>query len=282
MKRIIRKSLFLAMMAVVSLPSIAQIFNFSLRTNNQQLIDEALSGAFIRINQSYELCDTIKNEHFGREGKDYFSIVPFIGIETERGLIFPSSTLQPWNSDNDFGEYKNQYKPLVTETKINSLNNRKALIHRELKSPISGLELTKYVTLLSDSTQTHEGLKVDTVPGTKNGWLIWLSSNANLAQSDSVRFTSIKKDIEVPVDGGSLHIDKPEISETVYGGIYVTPIQSSIGQLTFTLTGVMVLDEEGWVLDFPFITKPVENKSLTPIKGINGNTKLNPLKKKRK
>lgn len=280
MKHIIRKSLFLAMMTVISLPSMAQIFNFSLRTNNQQLIDEALSGAFIRINQSYELCDTIKNEHFGREEKDYFSIVPFIGIETERGLIFPSSTLQPWNSDNDFGEYKNQYKPLVTETKINSLNNRKALIHWELKSPISGLELTRYVTLLSDSTQTHEGLKVDTVPGTKNGWLIWLSSNANLAESDSVRFTSIKKDIEVPVDGSFLHIDKPEISETVFGGIYVTPVQSSIGQLTFTLTGVMVFDVEGWVLDFPFITKSVENKSLTPIKGINGNVKLNPLKKK--
>ena len=270
----------MVMMAVVSLPSMAQIFNFSLKTNNQQLIDEALFGAFIRINQSYELCDTIKNEHFGREGKDYFSIIPFIGIETERGLIFPSSTLQPWNSDNDFGEYKNQYKPIVTETKLNLLNNSKALIHRELKSPISGLDLTRYLTILCDSPQTHEGLKVDKVSGTKNGWLVWLSSNANLAGSDSVRFTSIKKNIEVPVDGGFLHIDNPEISEIVYGGIYVTPVQSSIGQLTFTLTGVMVLDEEGWVLDFPFITKSNENKSLTPIKGITGNTKLNSLKKK--
>lgn len=268
------------MMAVVSLPSMAQIFNFSLKTNNQQLIDEALFGAFIRINQSYELCDTIKNEHFGREGKDYFSIIPFIGIETERGLIFPSSTLQPWNSDNDFGEYKNQYKPIVTETKLNLLNNSKALIHQELKSPISGLELTRYLTILSDSPQTYEGLKVDSVSGTKNGWLVWLSSNANLVGSDSVRFTSIKKNIEVPVDGGFLHIDNPEISEIVYGGIYVTPVQSSIGQLTFTLTGVMVLDEEGWVLDFPFITKSIENKSLTTIKGITDNTKLNSLKKK--
>lgn len=167
-------------MAVISLPSMAQIFNFSLRTNNQQLIDEALSGAFIRINQSYELCDTIKNEHFGREGKDYFSIVPFIGIETERGLIFPSSTLQPWNSDNDFDEYKNQYKPILTETKLNLLNNRTELIPRDLKSLISGLELTRHLTILSDSTQIHEGLKVDTIPGTKNGWLIWLSSNAYL------------------------------------------------------------------------------------------------------
>ena len=40
------------MAAIVSLPTTAQIFNFSLRTNNQQLIDEALAGAFVRINQS--------------------------------------------------------------------------------------------------------------------------------------------------------------------------------------------------------------------------------------
>lgn len=62
-------------MTIVALPATAQIFNFSLRTNNQQLIDEALSRAFVRINQSYELCDTVKDEHFGRDGKDNTSVI---------------------------------------------------------------------------------------------------------------------------------------------------------------------------------------------------------------
>ena len=107
------KSHILVLMACVSLQTTAQIFNFSLRTNNQQLIDEALAGAFVRINQSYELCDTIKDEHFGRGGKDYFSIIPFIGVQTEQGLIFPSAALRPWSCDKDFAEYDGQYKPLV-------------------------------------------------------------------------------------------------------------------------------------------------------------------------
>lgn len=270
------------LMTVAALPATAQIFNFSLRTNNQQLIDEALAGAFVKINQSYELCDTVKDEHFGRDGKDYFSIIPFVGIETERGLVFPSATLIPWSYDNDFKEYQGLYKPLATETNISVLNNSKDDITQDVPLPFLGKDLSKHLSVLCDSTQGHKGLKVDTVPGAKNGWLIWLSANSNLTEIDSVRFTSIKKDIEVPIDGGFLHIDKPEISETVYGGIYVTPIQTSIGQLTFTLTGVMVFDEEGWVLDFPFIKQPKENKTLTPINGISGGAKLNPLKKKRK
>lgn len=276
------KSLILILMTIVALPTTAQILNFSLRTNNQQLIDKALAGAFVRINQSYELCDTVKDEHFGRNGKDYFSIISFIGIETEQGLIFPSTTLKPWTYDNDFNEYKGKYKPLVTESKINILNHRVGYAVRNVELPFTGTSLSKYLSIYNDSIQHNQGLKIDTIPGSKNGWVIWLSSNSTLSETDSVRFTSIKKDIEVPTDGGSLHIEKLETNETVFGGIYVTPVQSSIGQLTFTLTGIMVLDEDSWVLDFPFMKTPKEVKILTPINGLSGGGKLNPLKKKRK
>lgn len=276
------KSLILILMTIVALPTTAQILNFSLRTNNQQLIDKALAGAFVRINQSYELCDTVKDEHFGRNGKDYFSIIPFIGIETEQGLIFPSTTLKPWTYDNDFNEYKGKYKPLVTESKINILNHRDGYAVRNVELPFTGTSLSKYLSIYNDSIQHNQGLKIDTIPGLKNGWLIWLSSNSTLLETDSVRLTSIKKDIEVPTDGSSLHIEKLETNETVFGGIYVTPVQSSIGQLTFTLTGIMVLDEDSWVLDFPFMKSPQEVKILTPINGLSGGGKLNPLKKKRK
>ena len=60
------------------------------------------------------------------------------------------------------------------------------------------------------------------------------------------------------------------------------PTNEIVDSINIEANIVNDLDDDGWVLDFPFITKPVENKSLTPIKGINGNTKLNPLKKKRK
>lgn len=275
------KHILVTVAIVIALPVNAQIFNFSLRTNNQQLIDKALEGAFVRINQSYELCDTVKNEHFGRNEKDYFSIIPFIGVETERGLIFPSATLVPWTYDKDFEEYKNQYKPLVTNSKVSLLNSPDKAV-RSLSSQINGVKLTDRLSCLNDSLQSIPGLRVDTVSGVKDGWLIWITSDSNLAENDSVRYNSIKKDIEVPIDGEYLRLEKPEISGTVYGGIYVTPIQTEIGQIAFTLTGVMVLDSEGWVLDFPFIEVPKCTKALTPIESIGGKGRLNPLKKKKK
>ena len=81
---------------------------------------------------------------------------------------------------------------------------------------------------------------------------------------DSVRFMSIRKNVDVPEGGASLSIDKPEIQEPVYGGIYVTPRQTSIGQITFRLTGIVVPDGDGWIMEFPFIEKKKEVSSLTP------------------
>ena len=282
MNTMMKRYSLLTLLIAITFPMAAQIFNFSLRTNNQQLIDEALSGAFIKINQSYELCDTIKDEHFGRNGKDYFNIIPFIGINTAKGLVFPSAMLEPWTYDSEYDEYKEQYKPITTASKYSVLNTDKVFDIDSSNQPASGTDITKYLCLLNDTIQQRSGLPIDTVPGIKNGWLIWLSSNTNLADTDSVRFTSIKKEIEVPIDGGYLHIEKPEISETVYGGVYVTPIQTSIGQLMFTLTGVLVLGEEGWVIDFPFIQQPQETKKLTPINDFPDRSKLNQLKKKKK
>lgn len=275
------KNIIGVFLVLLAFPLNAQIFNFSLRTNNQQVIDEAMAGAFVRINQSYELCDTVKNEHFGRNKKDYFSIVPFVGIETEKGLVFPSAALLPWTYDNDFDEYKDKYKPLVTYTKLSLLNCPNKSV-RSVSDNLSGNKITNLLTVLNDSTQTTNGLKVDSIAGTKNGWLIWITSDANFAENDSVRLNSIMKKIEVPADGEFLRIEKPEISGTVYGGIYATPIQTGIGQITFTLTGVMVLDDKGWVLDFPFIKEHKEGVTLTTIDKSGGKRKLNPLKKKRK
>lgn len=274
------KNFISLLITLVALPATAQIFNFSLRTNNQQLIDIALSGAFIRINQSYELCDTVNDQHFGRDGMDYFSIVPFIGIETQEGLVFPSSALTPWTNDCDFDKYKERYKPLVTKSTVSLLNSVEELPERDIQSPINGTAITRNICALTDSIHSSYGLAVDSLPGEKDGWFVWISSNQDLSETDTVKFTSIKKSIEVPVDGESLRIDTPEISETVYGGIYVTPVQQAIGQIMFTLSGMMVLDEDGWILDFPFITESTENKPLTPIKGTTAGTKPKQLKTK--
>ncbi len=111
--------------------------------------------------------------------------------------------------------------------------------------------------------------------------MIWLSSDKDIADIDSLKIISIKKEIEVPSDGECLPIDTPEVSGNIYGGIYVTPVQTGVGQLTFTLSGVMVLDEEEWIIYLPLIDIPKQKVKLTPIAGIREKHGLNQLKKRK-
>lgn len=270
----------IAALAIWSTLSVdAQIFNFSLRTNNQQLIDMALNGAFVRINQSYELCDTAKNEHFGRNGEDYFSIVPFIGIKTELGLVIPSAIQTPWKYDKDFEGYENQYKPMITDSEISLLNSPNK--PTTISFPIDCIKLTDKLCCYKDTVQSISGFKVDSASGEKDGWIIWITGNSSLAKKDSVKYNSIKKNIDVPTDGKSIHIEQPEFSGIVYGGIYVTPIQMNIGQISLMLTGIIVANGEEWMIDFPFVEVPKMTSKLTPIEDIGRKGTLNTLKKKK-
>lgn len=271
-------ALIVFMLSVI--PLSAQRLDNWIKTNNQQLIDRALDGAFVKINQSYNLCDTVNDKHYGRNDKDYFSIIPFIGIETERGLLFPTATLMPWNADKDFNEYEGQYKPIVYESKLSLLNSTNKS-EKILDSIISGDKVTERLSLFNDSIQSAKGLLVDTISGEKDGWLIWLTTDEDIVENDSLKIISIKKEIEVPADGKFITIETPEVSGTIYGGIYVTPTQTGVGQLTFTLTGVMVLDEEEWKIDFPFITAPKQEVKLTPIELIREKEGLNQLKNRK-
>ncbi len=274
------RNIALILFTLSVLPLSAQFLDNWFTTNNQQLINLGLDGAFVKINQSYELCDTVNDKHYGRNDKDYFSIIPFFGIETERGLLFPTATLMPWNTDKDFNEYEGQYKPIVYESKLSLLNSTNKS-EKTLESIISGDKVTERLSLYNDTVQPAKGLVVDTVSGKKDGWVIWLSSDKDIADIDSLKIISIKKEIEVPSDGECLPIDTPEVSGNIYGGIYVTPVQTGVGQLTFTLSGVMVLDEEEWIIDFPFIDIPKQEVKLTPIAGIREKHGLNQLKKRK-
>lgn len=277
------KNIVMGAAIALALPAGAQILNFSIPTNNRQVIDKALAGAFVRIEQAYELCDTVSDEHFGRKGENYFSKIPFVGIETDNGLVFPVEVATPWIDDDDFKKYEKEYKPLLTETIFETLNGKEERTAIKLAAPLAGPAISDKLGLLSDSVMQRSGLRVDTVAGPKEGWLVWYSDASENATVDSLRFTSIFQEIEVPSDGKCVSVDSPEISEKVYGGIYITPLQTGIGQISFILSGIMVYNGDGWQIEFPFLKKPEEEvKKLTLISGKNQLSGSNPIKKKKR
>jgi hypothetical protein len=265
-------------MLVGQLTAYGQLFNFSMQTNNQQIVDVALRGSFYKISQGYELCDTVRKARFGRNGKEFFSIVPFIGVCTVKGLLYPSVAETPWKMDDDFKKYETTYRPEVTKTSISQLNTESdvSVIHGNL----SGVNVSKILSIMEDSLYS-KGLMIDTLPGKKEGWAIWLSSVENLSNTDSVKITSVYKSVSVVRDS-TLEIKAPDLSGAIWGGIYVTPYQSGIGQVSFVLTGVVVKNNEKWELVFPFIQEDKKKEILTPIGSDLPMNSFNQLKRKQK
>lgn len=257
-----------------------QVLNFAFRSNNQQILEDALKGAFVTIVQSYELCDSTTNERFGREGKSYFSRIPFLGIETTKGLIIEKEALTPWHVDEDFQKYEGKYVPVLTESSFEAIHSETS---KRLNPPaLFSLENTKELNgflCFNDSIEQNLGIEVDAIAGLKKGWIIWLTST-NDNQNDGIKLNPIRKDLEISEDGIPIQIDTPSGEDDIIGGIYVVPTQTKIGQVTLLISGILSYSDNDWKINFPFLSSlKKDEKPLTPVKRRDGLNELPKLPK---
>lgn len=272
------KYILTGLLSVLSITSSAQLLSMSLKSNNQQLIDEALKGAVVRVDAYYDLCDTLKNEHFGRNGKDFFNKVSTIGVVTEKGLLCQNDVVSPWGMDGDFKEFEAQYKPNVTKIltfKIEDNNDAGKPIEISKSSKRNNL------TFANDSTYMN-GLRIDSISGQKDGWAIFYLQTKTSNGGDSIKIVSQKKELHVSSTNEAITVEAPASQETVLGGIFVTPVQTGIGQISMYLTGYIAKEGGQLKLIAPYISNTPSNKVLTPISAINEAEKFKQIKKKRK
>ena len=260
----------------------AQFMGFSFKSNNQIFIEQALQHAFVNVEQSYQLQDTIHNEIFGRDGKDYFSIIPFLGMRTLQGLLIAQDAVHPWKYDEDFNQYEGKYKPIVFRSKLTYL--RSELESKETSPVVTEVNVQKLTetpfALYVDSLHRN-GLMCDTVAGSKSGWMVWVIDTKNQNRPDSIRLVSYKKDLYIKHSTDTISVDIPDNNQPILGGIFVNPVQTHVGQITFLLTGVAVGKDKHWILHFPFLAQAENEKNeLTIIKSESNQNKF-PKKKKK-
>lgn len=230
----------------------AQLITFPFKSNNQQIIEEAIKESLYEVYQSYILIDTVSNQKLGRNGKDYFNKIIYLGILTEKGILTPININSPWEDDDCFLKYKGKYKPEISKTEFRKKNES-----TELQDSIHEI-LAPYKNIIGTNLMGR-GIPVDTVSGEKDGWIVWITRD----EIGNRNFSSFKKKVNITTDSKQVIIEKPEEINNIEGVYYFVSSITAPGQITFSLSAYGEEKEGIWSLIFPFI-KDKEN-ILTPL-----------------
>lgn len=232
---------------------IASTFNIGAQTlfmsDNQKLVEQAIKGGLFIVRQTYQLEDTTTHQRFGRYGNPAFGQATSLAVRSADGCIIASAVLSPWESDDNFARYRDSHRPILSRAYSMELGDT-------AKTPIS-ITTDTIVSLL-------RGLSImqDTISGgfesryyqdPTDGWTVWVSGDSTINDYQGLQeptLTIIRRSIEFGPDSVSYAVAPPQVQRKIWGGIFVVPEQTEIGQITFYLGGVMIMDKAtgSWVV----------------------------------
>lgn len=258
-----RKSFLLFSLLILACVNVNAQLNkmFSLETSNQEIVKLAVDNAFVKIKQSYRLQDRNTKQLYGRKGSNEFGSASCVGVKVSNGLVVFDQITNPWNYDDNYAKYKGKYETVLYKTIISE--NKETLEYDSIQRiKCNGQNLALFVP---DSISFKgEGLLVDCIcnNGDKEGWIIWVTEKND--NSNELDYLVIKKNITYKEKVFVYDIDSPNTSQTVVCGIYVTPVKTSVGCITFNLLGVLAMQDNKWKivrLDIPIFDTFSEKKS---------------------
>lgn len=84
------------------------------------LFKEAIEPYIYNIEIQYHLLKD--NKVYGKGETEYFGSVFTVGINTKNKLLIDPNALEPWKSDLDFENYKDEYTPEISRIKIDEID----------------------------------------------------------------------------------------------------------------------------------------------------------------
>lgn len=241
-----KKITFLLILLFISIRMNCQTAGgFSLASPNQQLIELAIDGAFLNVEQSYRLVDLKSSRLYGRNGKEEFGKTASVGIKVQKGYIVTDKVVRPWEYDANYRQYEGRYGTKLYKTVIG--NGRKTV---ELDSiDITPCKNQSSLFYIKDTANFNaDGLSVNdqNVKGKISGWLVWFVKGNN--KKDTVENIIYKNTLEIKENVDEYLLEKPNTSKNILGGIFLLPTRPRIGVVDFKLVGVLVEKMNSWVM----------------------------------
>ena len=246
-------------LSFITLTGFAQI---SFQTNNQQIIEDAVAGGLLIVRQEYQLEDTVSMKRYTWNNRPEFGSTLSFCVLAENGYVISNSGLKPWMHDPKFDKYKDSaYRPVLTDTWYKSAASRD-FRKADCVATDDTVHLSDSSLVYVKDTLFGQGFAIDTMPGTKDGWIVWLTSkDEESIGSDSLMLITYRHKLTVLADRDIYEIPAPTSSRYVIGGVYVEPGYTGIGKIEFRLAGIIVKNGEKWQMCKICRTKKAGNES---------------------
>lgn len=267
MKRILTIWLFF-----ISLLATGQQNIFYSPSANQKLIEDAVKNGIFLLRQDYQLKDTATGKYYGRGGNNMFGSVYAWGIKVKGGYYLSDRGVRPWRYDANFDEYRRTHVPVLYKTYRKEITDTTIITLQW-----DGEQMTELVPgkfgYVTDSLFQEEGFEADLTFGKKAGWLVWIIAEKAIEEAmpgTPVSYTIYRKELTIKKDVEEYPTNAPSTERKIWGGIYIVPEQTAVGQITFRLVGIMAQLDGQWTVFTPFRKIAALEESAPVYKG--GNT----------
>lgn len=238
------------------------------------IIEKALTGSIVIVEQKYQLKEVKTGDLYGRGGNDEFGTVYGIGIMTKNGLIASDEIAHPWNHDNDYIQYSEnkKYAPVLFTTSIKASGQTDFI---EIETDKENLKEVDDQFFVFSQANKKMGIAISDTTGIVDGWMVWatIPSESDLdATTELKQMIIYKKQFELKDKESK--IDSPQSLDKVKIGFFTVPCLTETGTITFEICGVSYKKDTEWM----YI--PVTN--LWEINGNNNSATVDPKENKEK
>ena len=244
----------------------------TLQSANQQFIEDAVKNGVFIVRRCYRLQDTTTDppSFFGWQNMDYFGETFSLGIKVVDGYLLGDSAVRPWEYDDKFKKHaqKERFVPVLSTSEYKTLDDTgyKPLPFREITT--KEISAGRVYLAQDAAVFNQKGFSVDYSDGNKKGWLVWLVSDKPVEGQDhpAVTFMIYRSELTFERDKESYEVNIPATDKQPFGGFYVLPEITDIGQINFRLAGALHNENGKWQVIRVKNTKerPAEG-GLTPI-----------------
>lgn len=254
------------------------------KQNDILIVDSNMIGLIHKsifiLRQDYSLYNRKKNTYYGYNDQGFFGTTYSLVVKCKKFSLLSDEAVHPWKYDTKYLDFKeNKLEPQITKSQVLLLDDKISYSYTELDSIFIAQKIIRNDLLYAGKqlTSFQEGLQINCSDTCKTGILVWIVKKSGSLENGDVKIDFKCSRLTVDMFG-NVAIVPPSDAKNLIGCVYMT--KSGCQENNYLLSGIATLQEQQWVLTFPFKDfkleeakeqqkKPKEKGRLTEIKKSN-------------